>query len=79
MFQRLKYVLNAATVVAILVGWSTSNAQIHGPGPSDPNLFDDVFNLPPFSLPASSNLADDLMADEFTQVNVSDGGRARND
>lgn len=57
----------------ILAAAPHATAQVHGPGPSDPSLFDTVINLPPdpdFGDDASVGGVDS----ETTQLNVLDGG-----
>ena len=46
-------------------------AQVLGPGPSDPNLFDNVISLPPDTVFGNQSIGGDGLT---TQVNVSDGG-----
>ena len=62
---------------------TTTSAQVNGPGPSDPGLFDTVINLPGDPV-FGDDLADiqsigneDGSADPTTQINVWDGGTVR--
>ena len=63
-----------------LLNMSFASAQVNGPGPSDPGLFDTVINLP--GDPVFGDTLADIQsignengsADPSTQINVADGG-----
>ncbi len=56
------------TVSFVLIA-STVSAQVFDPGPSDPNLFDTVLNIPP-----DPSIGDDQSIESSTQLNLYDGG-----
>lgn len=56
---------------------STATAQVHGPGPSDPSLFDTVINLPDDQESIGGSIGNSNGAQTpTTQLNVADGGNA---
>ena len=54
-----------------------ANAQVNGPGPSDPALFDTVINLPPDPNIGNFESIGGFFGDP-TQLNVMDGGSVGN-
>ena len=70
-FARLPFCLLG--LIGLVLNASPVDAQVNGPGPSDPALFDTVINVPP-----DPNIGDNQsiggVAGQTTQFNLSDGG-----